>query len=138
MPWRPIYLGENSVFCIKENKCIKNIRKKGVDTYKEAKEIIKAILRDFKRGYTYDHYGRVIKMDRNLALRRLNFLYLLAKMHGMNQKDYQKMIKEIERAKREIKRFDLGTFEETIREPTALREALITAKRHAKRKVVSL
>jgi len=114
MAWRPIYLGRNAVFCVKEGKCIENIGKRGVDTFKEAKAIIRSILRDFEKGYTYDHYGNVREMDRRLAVRRLNFLYLLAKRHGMNEEDYQKMIREIERAKRKLIEMEVKQIKQRI------------------------
>jgi hypothetical protein len=112
MSWRPIYLGRNSVFCIKENKCIPNINKPGVDTLKEAKAIIRSILRDLKRGYTYNHYGEVIPMDRRLAIRRLNFLLLLAKKHGLPEDEYKLLKMEIQRAERKVKELEIEALKE--------------------------
>ena len=103
MAWRPIYLGRNAVFCVKEDKCIPSIGKAGVDTLEEARAIIRSILRDLKKGYTYDHYGNVREMDYKLAIRRLNFLLLLAKKHGMPHNEYLELIKEVERAKSKVR-----------------------------------
>ena len=52
----------------------------GVNRYTAA-SIAALILRDLRRGWTYDENGRRIKMDPGLAKQRLVYLIALAKKH---------------------------------------------------------
>ncbi|MCE4608827.1 MAG: hypothetical protein F7C36_00385 [Desulfurococcales archaeon] len=78
----PVYQGRNSCYARREGIYVKRARKPGIDTLAEAAAIAKLILRDLRRGYTYeDKTCRKTKMTRRLAVRRLNFLKLLARRH---------------------------------------------------------
>jgi len=79
---RPIYQGANSVYAVKEGMYVKRIQKPGIDTVAEAVAIAKLILRDYRRGWTYDDDGSKIPMDETLFRRRLNYLITLAHKHG--------------------------------------------------------
>ena len=48
---------------------------------KTAAGIAALLLRDLKRGYTYDHSCRKIRMTYRLFVRRLNYLIALARKH---------------------------------------------------------
>jgi len=79
---RPIYQGANSVYAEKEGMYVKRIEKPGIDTVAEAVAIAKLILKDYRRGWTYDEDGSKIPMDEVLFKRRLNYLITLAHKHG--------------------------------------------------------
>jgi len=78
MTGRKIYQGYNSCYARKEGVWIPD---KGVSP-RTLPSFIALILRDLKRGYTYQQGTcRKIKMDEDLALRRLNYLIALSKKH---------------------------------------------------------
>ncbi|MEB2836103.1 MAG: hypothetical protein GSR80_000119 [Desulfurococcales archaeon] len=79
----PVYQGKNSCYARREGVYVRKARRPGVDTLAEAAAIARLILRDLKRGYTYENGTcRKVKMSKSLAVRRLNFLKLLARRHG--------------------------------------------------------
>jgi len=100
---KPIYLGEDSITCQKEKVCIPDIKGNGVTTCKEAKAIIKLILRDLKRGWTYNHYGQKIKMTKDLAAKRISFLTKLAVFHGAPKKERECIKREVKKALKKLK-----------------------------------
>ena len=79
---RSIYLGRSSAYAVREGVYVKDVRKEGIDVFSEAAGIAYLVLRDYRRGYTYDHYGKKIKMSRELFMRRLRFIIPLARKHG--------------------------------------------------------
>ncbi len=79
----PVYQGKNSCYAKREGVYVRRARRPGIDTLAEAAAIAKLILRDLKRGYTYENGScRKIRMTRKLAVRRLNFLKLLVRRRG--------------------------------------------------------
>ena len=79
----PVYQGPRSCYARREGLYVRRARRPGIDTFAEAAAIARLILRDLKRGYTYENGScRRIRMTRELAARRLNFLKLLARRHG--------------------------------------------------------
>ena len=97
---RPIYLGKNSVYAALEGIYVKQLRNKGTDTLAEAAGIAKLLLRDLRRGYTYDHHGRKIKMTTELFEKRLKFLIFLAKKFGGPVSKVRELVKYVEKHKR--------------------------------------
>ncbi|BAA79706.1 hypothetical protein APE_0730 [Aeropyrum pernix ovoid virus 1] len=78
----PVYQGPKSCYARKEGVYVRRARRPGIDTLAEAAAIAKLILRDLRRGYTYENRScKRIKMTKELAVRRLNFLKLLARRH---------------------------------------------------------
>jgi len=75
---RNIYEGPSSCYAIKEGIYVVG-RKVNLAT---AVAIAKLILRDFRRGWTYDHQCRRIPMTPTLFRKRLFYLIALAKKHG--------------------------------------------------------
>jgi len=77
-----VYQGEKSCYARKEGIYVRKARKPGIDTLGEAAAISYLILRDLKRGYTYENKTcRKIKMTEKTAIRRLVFLKFLARRH---------------------------------------------------------
>lgn len=74
---RNIYEGPNSCYAIKEGVYVPGV---GINE-KTAAGIAALLLRDLKRGYTYDHSCRKIRMTYRLFVRRLNYLIALARKH---------------------------------------------------------
>ncbi|HID41693.1 MAG TPA: hypothetical protein EYP33_06025 [Pyrodictium sp.] len=78
-----VYMGRNSCYARKEGIYVRRIRGKGIDTAKEAVAILKLILRDLRRGRTYEQSTcREIKMTRELFIQRVDYVPVLAKRHG--------------------------------------------------------
>jgi len=78
MAGRKVYQGHNSCYAKKEGVWIPG---KGVSP-RTLPSFIALILRDLKRGYTYQQGTcRKIRMDEDLALKRLNYLIALSKKH---------------------------------------------------------
>lgn len=98
-----IYLGKNSIYRRKERKYAKEDRKKYISC-REARGIIKLILRDLKRGWTYDRSGKKIRMTKDLARRRLIFLISLSHFHGSPRKEKICIKKEVEKALKKLKK----------------------------------
>ena len=86
MARRKVYQGYNSCYAVKEGVWIPD---KGVSP-RTLPSFIALILRDLKRGYTYqDGTCRKIRMNEKLALKRLNYLIALSKKHyGSRAKKY--------------------------------------------------
>ena len=78
-----VYQGANSCYALNEQRYVERVRKPGIDTLREAAGILKLILRDLRRGWTYEQGTcRKIRMTRELFERRVNFVPFLAKKHG--------------------------------------------------------
>ena len=75
---RNIYEGPSSWYAVYEGCFVPG---KGVDRYTAA-SIAALILRDLRRGWSYDDRGRRVAMTRDLARRRLIYLIALAKRHS--------------------------------------------------------
>ena len=82
--WKPIYEGADSVYARMEGVYVP---KRGIRDIEAAASIAALILRDYSRGWTYDHYGNVIGMNWDLARRRLLYLVPLAVKHGARDLD---------------------------------------------------
>ena len=76
---KDIYTGSGSVYARMEGAYVPERR--GVDL-RTAASIAALILRDLKRGWTYDHYGNVVNMNWDLARRRLYYLVPLCVKHA--------------------------------------------------------
>jgi len=72
-----IYQGKDSCYGRKEGVYISG---SGV-TPRNMATFVKFILRDLRRGWTYDHSCRKIKMTKKLAIRRLAYLKALCIKH---------------------------------------------------------
>ncbi|MEO2154585.1 MAG: hypothetical protein ABGW69_02145 [Nanoarchaeota archaeon] len=94
----PIYLGKNSIYYQKERIYAIPDRKPGITSCKEAKQIINLILRDYKRGWTYNGKGFRIPMTKELAIVRLKFLIYLANVHGAPPKEKKCIINTVNQA----------------------------------------
>ena len=78
-----VYQGANSCYALNEQIYVRRLRRPGVDTLKEASGILKLILRDYRRGWTYRQGDcKKIRMTRELFEKRVNFIKLLARRHG--------------------------------------------------------
>ena len=82
---KPIYQGSNSCYAQYEGIYVKRISEPGIDTLTEAAGILALILRDYRRGWTYDDVSskkcRKIPMDPELFARRTNYVLTLAHRH---------------------------------------------------------
>ena len=72
-----IYMGENSCWARNERVYVPG---DGVDA-KSARGILALIDRELKRGWTYDHSCKKIKMTPSLAKKRAIYLIALARKH---------------------------------------------------------
>jgi len=72
-----IYQGRDSCYAKKERTYITGSKV----TPSNMKTFARLILRDLKRGWTYDHSCRKIKMTKKLAIRRLAYLKALCIKH---------------------------------------------------------
>jgi len=72
-----IYMGPGSAYAKREGVYVPG---RGVDL-QTGVSIAALILRDLRRGWSYDHSGRVVEVDRDLAWRRLRYLYPLCLKH---------------------------------------------------------
>ncbi len=78
----PVYQGKDSCYAKREGIYVRRARRPGIDTLAEAAAIARLVLRDLRRGYTYENGTcRKVKMTKRLAKRRLIFLGLLARRH---------------------------------------------------------
>jgi len=73
-----IYQGPSSCYAKKEGIWVPG---SGVNE-ETLPAFIALILRDYKRGWTYDHACRRIPMPDDLAIKRMNYLITLAKKHA--------------------------------------------------------
>ena len=79
----PVYQGANSCYALNEQVYVKRLRRPGIDTLREAAGILRLILRDYRRGWTYRQGDcKKIRMTRELFERRVRFVAFLAKEHG--------------------------------------------------------
>jgi hypothetical protein len=82
--WRPIYEGTRSAYARMEGAWVPG---RGVGDAGAAASIAALIVRDYRRGWTYDHYGDAVPMTWDLARRRLLYLIPLAVKHGASRRD---------------------------------------------------
>jgi hypothetical protein len=78
MVWRNIYEGPKSCYALREGIYVPG---RGVNL-KTGISILYMILRDYRRGKTYNHSCEVIPMTERLFVRRANYLIPLCKKHG--------------------------------------------------------
>lgn len=92
----PVYQGRDSCYARREGKYIRRVARPGVDTVAEAAALAYVVLRDYRRGYTYDASNRCrkIKMTGELFRKRLRYIYTLANRHGASKKEL-KIIKRL-------------------------------------------
>ena len=86
-----IYMGRGSCYARREGIYVKDRPREGVNVDQEALAIIYLIMRDLRRGKTYDDRCRVIRMTRKLAKRRINYLIALAKKHGASGRELKEI-----------------------------------------------
>ena len=101
----PVYQGSNSCLARREGKYIRRIEGPGVDTIAEAAALAYAVLRDYRRGYTYDADNgcRKIKMTNKLFKKRLKYIYTLSVRHGASKKEREiikRLVNYVARKKR--------------------------------------
>ena len=86
---RPIYLGPDSCYAYREGIYVKPKGHPGIDTIAEALGILYLILRDKRRGWSYDDKGpcRRIRMGHELFVKRVNYVSVLAKKHGATRRE---------------------------------------------------
>ena len=77
-----MYQGADSCYALNEQLYVHRIRHRGIGTLREAAGIRYLIVRDCRRGWSYDHRCRRIRLTRSLFERRALFLTLLAERHG--------------------------------------------------------
>ena len=73
---------------------VERIAKPGIDTISEAVAILWLILRDYRRGWTYDHsskYCRKIPMDERLFMKRARYVKTLAAKHGASKSELRRI-----------------------------------------------
>ncbi len=103
MAKHPIYQGRDSCYALREGIYVKRIEKPGIDTISEAVGIAYLILRDYRRGWTYDHECHKQPMDHELFMKRLRYIATLAKRHGATKAELRrikKIIKYVAKYKR--------------------------------------
>jgi len=83
----PVYQGADSCMARREGWYVRRIERPGVDTIAEAVALAWAVLRDWRRGYTYDKNCRRIRMTWRLAERRLRFIVRLARVHRASKRE---------------------------------------------------
>ena len=91
---RPIYQGSNSCYALREGMYVKRIQRPGIDTVAEAVAILRLILRDYRRGYTWDDsskYCTKIPMTHDLFERRARYVKTLAAKHGATRSELQRI-----------------------------------------------
>jgi tRNA A37 methylthiotransferase MiaB len=106
MAGRKVYQGHSSCYAKKEGVWIPD---KGVSP-RTLPSFIALILRDLKRGYTYQQGTcRKIRMDEKLALKRLNYLIALSKKHyggkakKLTEKSLRKLVSEFKLPRGSVK-----------------------------------
>jgi len=91
----PIYLGPRSVYARKEGIYVKPREKPGIDTIKEAAGILYLILRDFRRGWSYNQHGKKVKMTPKLFALRVRYVFPLSRKHGASKREQAVILKLI-------------------------------------------
>ncbi len=78
-----VYQGPGSCYARREGRYVKWVEWSGLGALRAAAAIARLILRDYRRGYTYEQGTcRRIRMDHDLFEKRLRFLVFLARVHG--------------------------------------------------------
>ena len=91
----PVYMGRDSCYALYEGVYVKRRGRRGIDTLIEAAGILRLILKDYRRGWTYEQGTcRKIPMTSELFRKRVKFVVKLAKMHGAKGRIYT-MIKKL-------------------------------------------
>ncbi len=86
----PVYQGRNSCTAAREGWYVRRIEEPGIDTIDEAVALAYAVLRDWRRGYTYRKEDcRRVRMTWALAVKRLNYIHTLAVKHGASKRELQ-------------------------------------------------
>ena len=84
----PVYQGRDSCMARREGWFIRRIEHPGIDTIDEAVALAWAVLRDYRRGFTYDNDNcRKIRMSWDLAEKRLRYIRTLAIKHGASARE---------------------------------------------------
>ncbi|MEB3861462.1 MAG: hypothetical protein GSR84_04490 [Desulfurococcales archaeon] len=84
----PVYQGRDSCMARREGWFIRRVERPGIDTIDEAVALAWAILRDYRRGFTYDNDNcRKIRMTWDLAEKRLRYIRTLAVRHGASGRE---------------------------------------------------
>ncbi|BES81243.1 hypothetical protein [Pyrodictium abyssi] len=79
----PVYMGRDSCYARREGVYVRRLRRPGIDTLREAAGVLRLILRDLRRGWTYEQGTcRKIRMTQELFVQRVDFVPFLAKRHG--------------------------------------------------------
>ena len=80
----PVYMGHNSCYARREGFYVRRFGRPGIDTVAEAAGILHLIIRDLRRGWTYDadRDCRKIRMGKELFVDRANYVRVLARRHG--------------------------------------------------------
>ncbi len=77
----PVYMGRNSGYARRFGLYVRRLRRKGIDTLREVLGITALICWDLKEGKTVNASGHVIRMDKELFKKRLNFIRTLEDIH---------------------------------------------------------
>ena len=108
----PVYQGANSCYAMNEQVYVRRIRRKGIDTLREAAAILYLILKDYKRGWTYEQGScRKIRMTKDLFEKRVRFVAFLAKQHGAEGevlRAIRRLVRYVLRKKRLPRRIRVG------------------------------
>ena len=92
-----MYQGSNSCYAINEGVYVRRLRRKGIDTIAEAVGILYLILRDRRRGWTYEQGTcRKIEMDDELFEKRTKYVYTLAKRWKAGPRELAKIKRLVE------------------------------------------
>ena len=95
----PVYQGRDSCVARREGWFVRRIEHPGVDTVDEAVALAWAVLRDYRRGYTYENGScKRVRMSWGLAERRLRFILRLARLHGASDRELSTIRRLIEYA----------------------------------------
>jgi len=79
-----VYMGVNSCYARREGVFVARVKHPGIDTVAEAVGILYLIVRDRRRGWTYDqdNHCRKVRMTNRLFVERANYVRVLARRHG--------------------------------------------------------
>ena len=79
-----VYMGVNSCYARREGVFVARVKRPGIDTVVEAVGILYLIVRDRRRGWTYDqnNHCRKVRMTERLFVERANYVRVLARRHG--------------------------------------------------------
>ena len=82
-----MYQGPRSCWARREGVFVARVGRPGIDTVAEAAGILYLILKDLRRGWTYDpdRSCRRIRMSEELFERRTRYVYTLANKHGASR-----------------------------------------------------